>query len=342
MAGSLHLQEPIQNSSSTSSTGIGQRSINNLVPPSIKDVHTELKPKAATRNNISTTLRPMAVTGVTATPISIRYKYICTDMASGWFGGAIGIAVTHPLDCIRVMKQYQARISNTNLSYLEILKRIRNIHGMTGFYRGVLPPSVLRGIGLAANRAGYSFGMQLFKEEKVRGTWRIWVVGGLAGSCTGVVDMPINLLKCRAQVKLGRTKECFSLYTEMLRRIWIYEGFGAFTNGLVPQLLCCVITYGAFYAMYDTMICYDFSVPVAGMVAGSMSWPIGLPLDSLRVRMQCQPYDVPFRTALGEMWRQPIHLWFSGMGMTMLRAAPRWGFTMLAIETCNEVLKDNF
>jgi len=328
MVGSLHLKQPIRNSSEIYSTDFGQRSIHNQVTLSMKDIRTELKPKAVARKS--------------TTPTPTCYRSLVMDMASGWVGGAMGIAATHPLDCIRVMKQYQARISKNNLSYVEILLRIRDTHGWTGFYRGVIPPSVLRGTGLAANRAAYSIGMQFFKEEKVKGTWRMWVVGAFAGTVNGVVDMPIHLLKCRAQVKLGRTKESFSLYIEMMKRIWMYEGFRAFTNGLIPQLLFYGISYGAFYAIYDYLLSYGCPVAVAGMLAGTTSWPFGLPFDTIRVRMQCQPYNVPFGTAVGEMWRQPIQLWFSGLGMTMLRAAPRWGITMLAIECCNKVLSDNF
>merc|ERR1719189_2071902 len=237
--------------------------------------------------------------------ISNPSKGLLIDMTSGWVGGAVGIALTHPLDSVRVTKQYQARMSKNNLNYFQIFKQIRYTHGLSGFWRGVLPPTLLRGLGMAANRTGYNIGLQLFKGEQVKGTWRMWVVGSIAGIFTGVVDMPIQLLKCRAQVKVGLTKESFNLYFVMLKRIWKYEGSGAFTNGLTPQLLYSIPSYAIFYALYDQMVSYGCPIFLSGMVAGTMSWPPFLPFDSLRVRMQCQPYNVRFKTVLGDMWRQP-------------------------------------
>jgi len=275
---------------------------------------------------------------VTSNNISNPRKGLLIDMTSGWVGGAVGIALTHPLDSVRVTKQYQARMSKNNLNYFQIFKQIRYTHGFAGFYRGVLPPTILRGVGMAANRTGYNIGLQLFKGEQVKGTWRMWVVGSIAGIFTGVVDMPVQLLKCRAQVKVGLTKETLSLYVNMIQRIWRYEGIKAFTNGLLPQLMYTGISYAMFYAIYDYMTATGFNVFTAGMVAGTVSWPPVLPLDSLRVRMQCQPYNVRFSTVAGEMWKQPVRRWFTGLGATTLRAAPRWGMTMLAIENCKIIL----
>jgi len=315
MMTSLGLQQLPKNSAIISIQDGGQRSIENIE---------------------AVTPQPIARQIIKIDP----YKSLAIEVASGWVGGAVGIATTHPLDCIRVVKQYQASISKNNLSYYTLLNQIRDTHGFAGFYRGVIPSTVLRGAALAANRGGYNTAMQFFEGKKVSGTWRIWVVGGFAGFWSGVMDMPIQLLKCRAQVKTGLAKESLNRYFVMLRRIWVYEGLRAFTNGLIPQLICSIFSYAVFYATYDHMVSSGLPVFISGMVAGTLSWPPFLPFDSLRVRMQCQPYNVPFRAVLGEMWRQPVGRWFIGLGATMLRAAPRWGVTMVTIENCNKILKD--
>jgi len=270
------------------------------------------------------------------------HRDIFIEFISGWFGGACGIALTHPIDCVRVTKQYHARITKNNQSYYQIIKNIYASHGLAGFRRGIIPPTILRGAGLAANRAGYNIGEQIFEGKQIKGSWRMWVVGSIAGVFTGVVDMPIHLMKCRAQLKLGLTTETFQLYAVMLKRIWKYEGIRAFMNGLIPQLLYTSISYAMFYAMYDYLLSNGFSIFVSGMVAGTLSWPPVLPFDSLRVRMQCQPYNVSLIKVAGDMWRQPMRLWFTGNGATMIRAAPRWGITMFAIENCNRNLINLF
>jgi len=267
---------------------------------------------------------------------------LCAEFVSGWVGGACGVATTHPIDSVKTSKQYYARITKKDLNYFEIIKHTYSKHGTAGFYRGIIPPTVLRGFGVAANRTGYNVGLMLFEGEQIEGTWRTAVVGAIAGLFTGVTDMPVYLLKCRSQVKMGLSQETFRHYAEMTRRIWKYEGIRAFTNGLIPQLFFTCISFSLFYAIYDNMIANGFSVIIAGMAAGTFSWPPCVPFDSLRVRMQCQPYNVPLSVVAGEMWRQPIRLWFAGNGASMLRAAPRWGITMLAIEKCNEALKQRF
>jgi len=301
---------------------------------------TTIKPRPSIISDVGRahTTSKVASTRVTSNP----KRGLLIDMTSGWVGGAVGIALTHPLDSIRVTKQYQDRLSKNNLNYFQIFRQIRCTHGFSGFYRGVLPPTVLRGVGMATNRIGYNVGLQLFKGEQVKGTWRMWVVGSIAGIFTSFADLPVKLLKVRAQTKAGLTKETFSLYAEMLRRIWKYEGFRAFTNGLIPQLIINFISYAIFYASYDYTTSCGFSSCTAGMVAGVLSWPLVLPLDSIQVRMQCWPSHVRLSSVVKSMWRQPVQRWFTGLGATTLRAAPRWGVTMMAIENCNKILNGCF
>lgn len=274
---------------------------------------------------------------------SQRKRNLLIEIASGWIGGGAGICVTHPIDSVRVTKQYQARISGNECSYYQILKQIKATHGVSGFYRGVIPPTVLRGGGLAANRAGYYLGMQLFDEGvNVKGTWRIWVVGAFAGFFNAIADMPIQLIKCRAQVKAGLTKETFKLHAETLKSIWKFEGWSAFTNGAVPCITINVFSYGLFYCLYEQMVMNEVPAFAAGMTAGVISWPLFLPLDTLRVRMQCQPYYVRLSVVSGEMLRQPVNQWFAGLGATLLRAGIRFGVTMMAVEQCNKAFKRAF
>jgi len=265
-------------------------------------------------------------------------RSVFVSMATGWVSGAVGIAATHPIDCVRVTKQYQARIHSNNFPYSQIIRQIREKYGFGGFYRGVIPPTVLRGCGLAANRSGFNFGKKFFRGEKIEGTWRMWIVGGFAGVCTGIVEMPIHLLKCRAQVKAGFANETFMTYAVMLQRIWKYEGLSAFINGLTPQIACSFLSFSLFYALYDCLTASGLPVFLAGMTCGVVSWVPIIPLDSMRVRMQCQPYYVQLRTVVRDMWRQPVTHWFAGMGATALRAAPRWGVTMVLLESCNKVV----
>merc|ERR1712003_527660 len=91
--------------------------------------------------------------------------------------------------------------------------------------------------------------------------------------------------------------------------------------------------------MYDAMREKQCNPILAGSISAVCSWPAGLPFDTLRVRIQC--CENP-RTTLGtvtmQMLRQPIKKWFIGFTATCVRAAPRYGICMFAIEKSNGYL----
>ena len=126
----------------------------------------------------------------------------------------------------------------------------------------------------------------------------------------------------------------------MAKEITIKEGIRGWSNGFVPAAACCVLTYPVLYGVYDKLRENDFSPMVSGAIAGAISWPIGLPFDTIRVGVQTNKNFVPFTKAAHDLFKQPFHNWFKGLGATVIRAAPRYAICMYTIENSNKFFKN--
>ena len=273
-------------------------------------------------------------TPLTNTPNTSRLEHKLTrEFLSGWAGGALSIFCTHPIDTVRV--RMQSNKAPHTVTYSAIIRDLYNTGGLKSAYRGVIPPVTLRGFSMALNRSGYSLGttaLQTNNEKLPLG--KLALVGGFSGLCQALGDSPLYLVKCRAQTsKNPNFKETFSTYWNMSRQISRIEGMRGWANGLLPASLCCITSYAVLYPTYETLLSHQWSPFTAGAVAGAISWPIGLPFDTLRVRMQCQPTHVSFRQVAKDMLTQPISKWFIGLNATMFRALPRYVICMSTIET---------
>ena len=260
------------------------------------------------------------------------------EFAGGWIGGALGILVTHPIDTVRVRLQHAATNGKTGVTYSSIINNIRRTIGVKGLFRGVLPPVTLRGVSMGMNRAGYEFASKITEgqDKSPPKGWRLMGVSAVAGFCQAIGDTPLYAIKCRAQTtKNKHFKETFGGYLKMAKNITMKEGIRGWSNGFLPASACCMLTYPVLYGVYDKLRENEFTPMAAGGSAGTCSWPIGLPFDTIRVKMQTDKRFVPFTKAAHELFKQPVKKWWIGLGATMVRAAPRYAICMYTIENSN-------
>ena len=171
--------------------------------------------------------------------------------------------------------------------------------------------------------------------------WRLLGISAFAGLCQTFGDLPLYNIKCRAQtIKDPRFNESFRGYYRMSKEITIKEGIRGWTNGFVPSAICCMLSYPVLYGVYDKLRENQFSPMIAGGIAGACSWPIGLPFDTMRVKMQTDKRFIPFTKAAHNLFRQPVKNWFKGLGATVIRAAPRYAICMYTIENSNKFFKN--
>jgi len=255
---------------------------------------------------------------------------------AGYLGGACGIFVTHPLDTVRIRAQvFASHATKRHLSYSDIARDIFKNHGSLGFYRGVLPPVVLRGLTMGINRWAYAFADRnsSFSNPWVRSIW----VGGFSGGALGFFETPIHLLKNRAQTMQNKAQFSESIlgYARLGYSMVTKEGMRSLGCGMSASIYFGVGSYSLFYVIYDQMLASGWNSFVCGMVSAFFSWPVFYPFDVVRTRQQAQPMKTEwsrkfftFRRSCHGVFSNSFPRWFPGLQLTLVRAVPRWGVVM--------------
>lgn len=255
------------------------------------------------------------------------------ESISGWIGGGCGIFATHPLDTIRVRQQ----VGGPNCNYLNVMKEILRYKGFLGFYGGVIPPVFFRGFAFSVNRSAYA--------NTQRWTNKPYLLGFSAGFWSSAFEIPIYVLKNRTQVMNKKFRETIPNYFRMALHVCRIEGWKGLYTGSIPHTILSSGSYGVFYVVYEWMIEKNYNSVLSGCCSCWASWPLFYPLDVIRTRMQIIPKLTKwnqkyftFSFFCNEMANQPFKQWFPGIGMTILRAGPRFGVCMGVSESVKGIL----
>jgi hypothetical protein len=268
-------------------------------------------------------------------------------LLAGWVSGAAGVLATHPLDTIRT------RLQNVRpcapISNFQVINHVHSNLGMSGFFRGALPPVLLRGVTFSVQRSAIGIANQLIdrafpQQDSFVQRHHGLIMGATGGLVSAFVDTPIILLKAMAQTH-DRTKhrETIGQYLREARRVMRESGPKGFWSGFVPSACLAVPSWSMMYLVYDALrgdgiskasggAFMELSPPVAGALSAMLSWPLFYPFDVLRTRMQLAKGERPFMHFARVHFSQPFAMWFPGMSMTLLRAAPRYAITFTILE----------
>jgi len=278
------------------------------------------------------------------------------EIIAGWVGGAAGILATHPLDTVRVRLQHQSglRLQQLQLSptighfYVHqsspspigLWRIVHSIHdrfGPSGFYRGIVPPVLLRGTVFAMIRGSMELAEQLADQLHPQRQWsrtfEQTVYGSVGGFTAALCDTPIFVLKTRMQTTNSMTaKEDIVAYAMRTREIVRESGPRGLYVGFVPQMFLGVASWAMMFVAYDELRFRGFSPFLAGVLSAMASWPPFYPLDVIRTRMQAASNHDSFVTIARDHFRQRPSQWFPGLTVTLLRAGPRFGVTFYLME----------
>lgn len=256
---------------------------------------------------------------------------VWAETVSGLLGGSAGIFVTHPLDTVRI----RAQIIKKPTNYFNIAREIVKTKGFIGFYAGVTPPVALRGVGFAVNRTFYGAARKY--------TANPFILGCIAGFTQSVCECPVHLVKNRAQVGRDKVKESLSHYFRQFVQICKQERLRGLFSGFVAGSIFNTGSYGVFYLVYDKLRNEDVSIFIAGPAACFASWPLFYPFDVIRTRMQIVSKKTHWSkkywtfTRVGkQMMLEGNKSWFAGLGLTLVRACPRF---IVAMAVCEETKK---
>lgn len=289
------------------------------------------------------------------------------DLLIGWVSGAAGVAFTHPLDTLRVRKQhltgsagqvttvrswiqgvgFQSVYESVNTSMPKLAKDIYKHNGMTGFFRGIVPPVVARG-------AGFSL-IQGVRHQCERCAPAVMddyplcktIICASIGSCAAAfIETPMHLAKCRAQISNGIVQETLPSYYRTLKDIYCTYGVRGLYVGHTAQMLYVTPAWGAYFGIYHVLReSLGLSAGLAGALAAPLSWPWSYAFDVIRTRIQtmelAEAVKISPLTVFREHFSQPVREWCPALGITCLRSIPRFYIVAWTIEKMEKWMDDS-
>ncbi|KAL1924200.1 uncharacterized protein VTP21DRAFT_7235 [Calcarisporiella thermophila] len=222
------------------------------------------------------------------------------DFVAGYISGAAGLLVGSPLDTIKV--RMQAGFSQNHSRHLSLNHMIRT-EGIMSLFKGIITPVIgLGGLNalLFASYGGILRHISANQDEPTLN--QIFWAGFGAGVTCFLVSCPTELVKCRAQVKIGGDTAIATEGTwEVIRDIVQKSGIRGFYRGGLVTILRDAPGYGGYFWSYEWMKRY-LEIPaegatehtgkllLAGGVAGMISWACIYPLDVIKSRIQAQAH----------------------------------------------------
>lgn len=123
------------------------------------------------------------------------------SFAAGAIAGISEVLTMYPLDLVKTRAQLMV---GQNVGTFALLKNIAKQEGMSGLYRGIIPPIFMeapkRATKFAANDMWGQFYRKLFAVDKANQSLSI-LTGATAGATESFVVVPFELIKIRLQDK---------------------------------------------------------------------------------------------------------------------------------------------
>lgn len=277
-------------------------------------------------------------------------------------GGGAGIVVGHPFDTIKV--RLQADRCGHFVSPLQSLKKTVRNEGVRGLFKGLSSPLVGNVPIQAMLFGGFGFFMKLLNFNQYHSStaaqplWHHFV----AGSAIGVLQVPltcsIELVKIRMQnqqftmrrdnTNTSNGRRGFSGSWDCARQLYARHG----TAGLMQGFRCSLyrdVWYGVYFWLYEATrrlliggngeqldrSLSALETMAAGAISGAVSWFIIYPIDVVKTRIQLQQFTSPAGVwdITRQIWaNEGAHVFFKGVGTTVVRAIPVNMITFLGFE----------
>jgi len=214
------------------------------------------------------------------------------DLIAGTWGGILGLALTHPLDTIRIRMQLQTypKIYKTwvHCGAMAIKKE-----GPRGLFKGVLSYSIGSSPVLSLWFASKEFAHRIIKPLSISEGSKSYLSGCFAGLIACSATVPSELLKWRAQAN----KVKFINYRSSIRKILNKKGISGLYQGFLVTAIRDIPWCGFYFWTYETIWRkhikpedsssrkYTIKI-IAGGLAGWMDWVPTYPMDVVKTKIQ--------------------------------------------------------
>ena len=258
-------------------------------------------------------------------------KFQTKTFLYGTFGGLCGITLSHPFDTVRVVYQ-----EGNYKNIWDCAKTIYKEHGITSFYRGLVPPL----IGVALEKCAL-FGVydnfkrcnpffdKSDKSDKSYNYTNTFISGIFAGLVTTTIVTPVEKVKILLQNKKKIT----------INSIVKQGGVSALYNGWSATLFREVPGYGIYFTTYEYLkntfgLPNPYTPAIYGALCGVASWTFIYPADPIKTKMQNN--SIGFKEALSIIMKnEGLMGLYRGMPLALFRAIPLHGGVFMGYEFCN-------
>uniref|UniRef100_A0A3Q1IX10 Uncharacterized protein n=1 Tax=Anabas testudineus TaxID=64144 RepID=A0A3Q1IX10_ANATE len=266
------------------------------------------------------------------------------EFIAGSISGAVGLAVGHPLDTVKVRLQAQSEYKGI----FHCVAKTYSNEGVRGFFRGMAFPVLTTGIINSVVFGSYSNALDYLtqsrhsdrSEGKPASAAHVFTAGCFSGLIFSQVlcSVPIDLVKVRlqGQTTADRYRGPIHCVAVILRE----EGPRGLFRGGLALALRDIPCYGLYFLPYE--VTRKALTESGKQPAGVVTWAFANPMDVVKARLQMSG-------AGGREYRGVLHcirvsireeggrVFFKGLLLNSLRAFPVNAVTFLSYESLMQI-----
>lgn len=267
------------------------------------------------------------------------------SFAAGGFGGICAVLTGHPFDLVKV--RLQTGLYNSSV---QCVKQTIAKDGLTGLYRGVLPPLLGVTPMFAVSFWGYDVGKRLVSTYTGKSIDQfeikeISTTGFISAIPTTLVAAPFERVKVMMQIQEGnKSKSMAGVVAEMYKT----GGLRSIFKGSVATLARDGPGSALYFATYEYLKkelsspgedLSLFAIMTAGGFAGVSMWLGVFPIDTIKSTQQSSNVPISILQTTKNIYAKGgIKAFFPGVGPALARSFPANAATFLGVELARKAL----
>lgn len=267
------------------------------------------------------------------------------SFAAGGFGGICAVLTGHPFDLVKV--RLQTGLYNSSV---QCVKQTIAKDGLTGLYRGVLPPLLGVTPMFAVSFWGYDVGKRLVSTYTGKSIDQfeikeISTAGFISAIPTTLVAAPFERVKVMMQIQEGnKSKSMAGVVAEMYKT----GGLRSIFKGSVATLARDGPGSALYFATYEYLKkelsspgedLSLFAIMTAGGFAGVSMWLGVFPIDTIKSTQQSANVPISILQTTKNIYAKGgIKAFFPGVGPALARSFPANAATFLGVELARKAL----
>jgi len=281
---------------------------------------------------------------------------------AGGFGGVSAVLVGHPFDLTKT--RLQTAPAGVYTGAIDVVKKTVAKDGITGLYRGMIPP--LLGVTpiFAISFWAYGASKQLIlawtpnRTSDVLSIPELAAAGFLSAVPTTLVTAPVERAKVLLQVQgQGGSEHKYKGVFDVMKHLYKEGGMKSIFRGSGATLARDGPGSAAYFAAYEVTkkaLTPPGQSPselnlgaiiMAGGTAGVAMWAVAIPPDVLKSRLQSAPtgtYSGLMDCARKTIAQDGVAALWKGFGPAMGRAFPANAATFLGVEASRNLMDKFF